>query len=125
MKVAIVHDYIKEYGGAERVLEALCGIYPDAPIYTAFVDKNSSAYPRFKNKKIISSWFGYIPFAGKLASPLRFLTPWIWGSLDLSKYDLIISSASWYITKGFEKENGKPIEICYCHTPPRWLYGYT
>jgi glycosyltransferase involved in cell wall biosynthesis len=44
--------------------------------------------------------------------------------LDLSKYDLVISSASWYITKGFKKTDGKPIEICYCHTPPRWLYGY-
>ncbi|MBI2621453.1 MAG: glycosyltransferase [Candidatus Levybacteria bacterium] len=136
MKVAIVHDYIKEYGGAERVLEALSEIYPKAPIYTAFVDKNSSAYERFKNKKIISSWFGYLPFASKLASPLRFLTPFIWGSFDFSKYDLVISSASWYITKGFgsgkqssnetiEQSGRRPIEICYCHTPPRWLYGYT
>ena len=41
MRVALVHDYLKEYGGAERVLEALCEIYPDAPIYSAFCDKNS------------------------------------------------------------------------------------
>jgi len=137
MKVAIVHDYIKEYGGAERVLEALCEAYPNAPIYTAFVDKNSTAYEHFKNRKIIKSWFGYIPFASKLASPLRFLTPLIWGSFsakgglikdwDLSQYDVIISSASWYVTKGFGtggSDRKKPIEICYCHTPPRWLYGY-
>src|SRR3990172_6744031 len=132
MKVAIVHDYIKEFGGAERVLEALCEIYPDAPIYTAFVQKSSSAYEHFKNRKIIESWAAIIPFFPKLASPLRFLTPWIWGTLDLSKYDLVISSASWYITKGFGTrnhesgiKNKRPIEICYCHTPPRWLYGYT
>ena len=136
MKVAIVHDYIKEFGGAERVLEALCEIYPDAPIYTAFVQKSSSAYEHFKDKKIIESWAAVIPFFPKLASPLRFLTPWIWDTLDLSKYDLVISSASWYITKGFgSRQNqisnlksqisNKPIEICYCHTPPRWLYGYT
>lgn len=125
MKVAIIHDYIKEYGGAERVLEALCEIYPDAPIYTAFCDKSSTAYNHFKNKKIITSWYQNIPYAAKLASPLRFLTPLIWGSFDLSKYDLVISSASWYITKGFKKKNDKFIEICYCHTPPRWLYGYT
>ena len=124
MKVAIVHDYIKEYGGAERVLEALCDVYPDAPIYTAFVDKNSSAYEHFKNRKISTTWFGYIPFASKLASPLRFLTPFIWGSLDLSKFDVVISSASWYVTKGFKKDENKFIEFCYCHTPPRWLYGY-
>jgi glycosyltransferase involved in cell wall biosynthesis len=124
MKVAIVHDYIKEYGGAERVLETLSEMFPEAPIYTAYCKKNSETYKHLKNRKIHESWAAVIPFFPKLASPLRFLTPFIWGSLDLSKYDLVISSASWYITKGFNKKNGKPIEICYCHTPPRWLYGY-
>ncbi len=52
------------------------------------------------------------------------MAPLIWGSFDLSGYDVVISSASWYSTKGFKKKNGKPVEICYCHTPPRWLYGY-
>ena len=135
MKIAIVHDYIKEYGGAERVLEALCEIYPDAPIYTAFCDKNSTAYKHFKDKKIVTSWFQYVPYAAKLASPLRFLTPLIWRSFirQLADYDLVISSASWYITKGFVnkdqglriKDQKRPMEICYCHTPPRWLYGYS
>ena len=124
MRIAIVHDYIKEFGGAERVLKALCETYPDAPIYTAFVDKNSSAFSHFKNRKIHVTWFGYLPFASKLASPLRFLTPVIWGSVDLSKYDIVISSASWYVTKGFKKDHDKFVEFCYCHTPPRWLYGY-
>lgn len=124
MKIAIVHDYINEYGGAERVLEGLTEIYPDAPIYTAFCDKNSTAFEHFKNKKIITSWFAHLPFCGKLASPLRFLTPLIWGSFNFSDYDVVISSASWYITKGFGG-NTKPVEICYCHTPPRWLYGYS
>ncbi len=124
MKVAIVHDYIKEYGGAERVLEALCEIFPDAPIYTAFYKNNSIAYEHFKDKKIIPSWAQHFPFFPKLASPLRFLTPLIWGSFNFKDYDLVISSASWYITKGFKKKGNKFIEICYCHTPPRWLYGY-
>lgn len=128
MKVAIAHDYIKEFGGAERVLEALTEIYPDAPIYTAFYDKKGTAFPHFKDKKIIPSWAHYIPFfSTKLHSPLRFLAPLIWESFDLSDYDLVISSASWYITKGFRKRFGdcRFVEICYCHTPPRWLYGYT
>ncbi len=127
MKIALVHDYIKEYGGAERVLEVLTEIFPVAPIFTAFYDKKGTAYEHFKNKKIIPSWAQNIPFFSKLSSPLRFLTPLIWGSFDLSEYDIVISSASWYITKGFgsAKQNQKhPIEICYCHTPPRWLYGY-
>jgi glycosyltransferase involved in cell wall biosynthesis len=127
MKVAIVHDYIKEYGGAERVLEALCEAYPTAPIYTAFYKKDSPAWERFAHKKIIPSWAQYIPFfATKLHSPLRFLAPLIWGSFDFSKYDVVITSASWYVTKGVLNRNPshKSIEICYCHTPPRWLYGY-
>lgn len=124
MKVALVHDYIKEYGGAERVLEALCEIYPDAPVYTAFCDKSSTAYGHFKNKKIVASWFNFLPFSGKLASPLRFLTPLVWGNFNFKGYDVVISSSSWYITKGFKKNGGHFIEFCYCHTPPRWLYGY-
>lgn len=130
MKVALVHDQISEYGGAERVLEALCEIYPDAPIYTAFYRKDGTAWEHFKNRKIIASWAEYIPFfASKLHSPLRFLAPWIWGSFDFSKYDLVITSASWYVTKGVINHKPsairhKPVEICYCHTPPRWLYGY-
>ncbi len=126
MKVALVHDYIKEYGGAERVLEVLSEIFPKAPIYTAFYKKKSPAFEHFKDKQIIASWVQYIPFFGnKLYSPLRFLIPLIWGRFNLSEYDLVISSASWYVTKGFKKENDKFTEICYCHTPPRWLYGYT
>lgn len=137
LRIALVHDYIKEYGGAERVLEALCEVFPDAPIYTSFFKEESETYRRFKNRKIIPSWVQNVPFfADKLHSPLRFLAPLIWGSFkeEFKKYDVIISSASWYVTKGFGQDGptsprlrgtiGLPIEICYCHTPPRWLYGY-
>jgi glycosyltransferase involved in cell wall biosynthesis len=128
LRVALVHDYIKEYGGAERVLEALCELYPDAPIYTAFYVKGSVCWERFGGRDIRPSWAHYVPFfATKLHSPLRFLAPLIWGSFDLSKYDVVISSASWYVTKGFGrrgKEGKGLVEVCYCHTPPRWLYGY-
>ena len=120
MKVALVHDYLKEFGGAERVLLALSEIWPKAPIYTAFYQPGSPAWQRFKHKKIIASWVQNIPFfSNRLYSPLRFLAPKVWDSFDFSQYDLVISSSSWYITKGFG-----PNEICYCHTPPRWLYGY-
>ena len=123
MKVAIVHDYLGEFGGAERVLEALCEIFPKAPIYTAFY-REGPAYERFKKCKIVTSWAQKVPFfATKLHSPLRFLAPFIWNSFDFSGYDVIVSSASWYVTKGFKKKGGA-IEICYCHTPPRYLYGY-
>ncbi|MFZ3030389.1 MAG: glycosyltransferase [Microgenomates group bacterium] len=122
--MALVHDYLNEFGGAERVLSALSDMYPDAPIYTAFYKKGSSAYEHFKHHQIIPSWVHYIPFfSSKLHSPFRFLTPLIWGSFDFSEYDIIIGSASWYITKGFRK-GPQTKEICYCHTPPRWLYGF-
>ena len=132
MKVALVHDYLNEFGGAERVLESLCEIFPKAPIYTAFVRRDSPAYKRFKGKKIITSWAQNVPFfASKLHSPLRFLAPLIWNSFDFSEYDVVITSASWFVTKGFKKRDmgqesrDKFIEICYCHTPPRYLYGYS
>jgi glycosyltransferase involved in cell wall biosynthesis len=123
IKVALVHDYIKEFGGAERVLKTLTEIYPDAPIYTAFSVKGSTAEKEFRDKKIHESWLAPILKIGKLYSPLRFLTPLIWGEVDLSKYDLVITSCSWYITRGF-KVGPKTKVVAYCHTPPRWLYGY-
>jgi glycosyltransferase involved in cell wall biosynthesis len=124
MKVALVHDYLNEFGGAERVLLALSELYPDAPIYTAFYRDGSSAYKRFKGKNIITSWAQKVPFfASKLHSPLRFLAPLIWNSFDFSEFDVVIGSSSWYVTKGFKK-GSKTLEICYCHTPPRYLYGY-
>jgi len=122
VKVALVHDYLKEYGGAERVLMALHEMFPEAPIYTIFSTPGSPAAIEFRTARIVQSWFSWIPFCEKLISPLRFLIPLIWSSTNLDGYDLIISSASWAITKGFS--NGKNKEICYCHTPPRFLYGY-
>jgi glycosyltransferase involved in cell wall biosynthesis len=122
MKVALVHDYLSEFGGAERVLLALSEIWPEAPIFTAFYRPGSEAYKRFKGKKIITSWVQWVPFfSSKLYSPLRFLAPQIWGDIakKVKDYDLVITSSSWYITKGLH-----PNEVCYCHTPPRWLYGY-
>jgi len=123
MRVALVHDYLKEYGGAERVLEALTEIYPQAPIYTAFYVPDSVAGKAFAGKKIITSWANWLLQVKNLYSPLRFLTPLIWESFDLRNFDLVISSASWYITKSIITKPST-LHLCYCHTPPRWLYGY-
>lgn len=123
MKIALVHDYLKEFGGAERVLKCLSEIFPKAPIYTAFCVKDSSAWLEFRDREIYESFLAPILKIDNFYSPLRFLTPIIWKSLDLSGYDLVIASSSWYITRGFEV-GPKTKVICYCHTPPRWLYGY-
>jgi len=125
--VALVHDYIKEFGGAERVLKVLTEIYPKAPIYTAFYIRNSDAGREFKNFTIYESKLALIIKHGRLYSPLRFLLPWIWKSHDLTKYDLVISSCSNYIARGFkvgESASRRTKVIAYCHTPPRFLYGF-
>lgn len=123
MKIALVHDYLKEYGGAERVLEALHEMWPEAPIYTAFCVKGSAAGKAFASAKTVESWLAPLIKYKNLYSPLRFLTPLIWKSFDFSDYDLVIASASWYITRGF-RIGPKTKVFCYCHTPPRYLYGY-
>jgi glycosyltransferase involved in cell wall biosynthesis len=123
MKIALVHDYLNEAGGAERVLRVLSDMYPTAPIYTAFV-KDGTARAMFSDHEIHESSYGWLLKIGRLFSYLRFLLPWIWRSIDLSSYDLVITSTSGgYIARGF-RVGEKTIVVAYCHTPPKWLYGY-
>lgn len=122
MKIALVHDYLLEAGGAERVLKVLSNMYPEAPIYTALT-KRGTARALFQDKIIIESKWGWFLKIGRLYSYFRFLLPWIWKSIDLTKYDLIITSCSGYIARGFKVRKDAKV-IAYCHTPPRWLYGY-
>ena len=124
-KIALVHDQLHEFGGAERVLVALTEIFPNAPIYTAFHNpKNLGVHSKhFEKSNIIPSWAQKIPFFPSIYSPLRFLAPFIWKSFDFSKFDLVISSSGWYMCKGV-KTGLKTINICYLHHPPRYLYGY-
>ncbi len=123
MKIALVHDYIKEFGGAERVLRVLADMYPEAPIYTAFAVRNSDAYRAFSDRRIVESRLAPLIRPWRLYSPLRFLLPWIWESIDLSDYDLVITSCSNYIARGFTVSEKTKV-VAYCHTPPRFLYGY-
>lgn len=125
MKIAIVHDQLREFGGAERVLVALKEIYPQADVFTSTFDLNSLGEHKeiVKHWTVHVSWFGKIPLINRLYSPLRFLTPLIWESFDFSKYDLVISSTGSWMCKGIITK--KPtIHISYIHHPPRYLYGY-
>lgn len=123
MKIALVHDYLNDFGGAERVLRVLTEMYPEAPIYTAFKIDGSAAAEAFADREVRESKFSWLLKRGRLYSPLRFLLPWIWKSIDLSSFDLVITSCSGYIARGF-KTSKKTTVIAYCHTPPRFLYGY-
>jgi len=124
-KIAIIHDYLREYGGAERVLEALHELYPSAPVFTAFVDQKQLGihWERFADWDIRTTWLTKIPGYRLLYSPLRIWAPQYFQSLDLSKYDVVISSSNAYFAKAVRVPNGT--HICYCHTPARSLYGYT
>lgn len=124
-KIALVHDHIQEFGGAERVLVALHKIFPDAPVYTAFFTPKALGIhaKHFKGWNIITSWADRIPFFKRIYSPLRFLAPHVWQSFNLDEYDMVISSSGWYMCKGI-RTSPKTTHICYLHHPPRYLYGY-
>lgn len=126
MKVALVHDYIKEYGGAERVLEALHEIWPKAPVFTTvylpqFLGPHKG---RFKDWDIRTSWLQKIPFIHKLISPIRLLTPWVFEDWNFTGFDIVIVSATGAYFPNLIIRKPETLHICYCHTPPRYLYGY-
>jgi len=133
VRVALVHDYLREYGGAERVVEALHEIYPDAPLYTAFVDSEAMGihWSRFKDWDIRQSWLQKVPLHSKLFSPLRIFAPNYFESFDLNDFDLVISSSNAYFAKAVKVRKNDPKgrpdahHLCYCHTPARSLYGYS
>lgn len=125
MKIAIVHDYIKEYGGAERVLEEFVKIFPEADIYTSvYLPEYLGPHKkRFEALKIHTSFLQYIPFSAKLISPMRLLAPLAFKTFNLSAYDVIlVSQTGAYFPNLVQKGSAKL--ICYTHTPPRYLYGY-
>jgi len=126
MKVALVHDYLREYGGAERVLEVLHEIFPEAPLYTAYYNKKAlgSKGETFRGWDIRTSWIQHLPFANKLISPLRIFAPNIFESFNLSEYDLVISSSSAVYFAKSVITKPQTLHISYIHTPPRFLYGY-
>lgn len=125
MKIALVHDYLREYGGAERVVEVMHEIWPQAPLYTSFIDWEAlgEQAKRFRGWDIRPSWVQNNPLVKKLHSPLRFLAPQIWESFDLKEYDVVLSSSGWFISRGV-RTVPPTVHICYLHHPPRNLYGY-
>lgn len=126
MKVALVHDYLREYGGAERVVEDLHEIFPDAPVFTAYYNPDGLGVHlnRIGKWDIRPSWIQRIPYANKLLSPLRMLAPLAFESFDVSDYDVVISSCNLYSSKAVLTKPGT-LHISYIHTPPKMLYGFT
>jgi len=123
LKVALVHDYLVRFGGAERVVLALRKIFPKAPIYTLLYDEKKMG-GFFKGAEIRTSFLQKFPkFLKKRYQVLAPLMPSAIESLDLREFDLVISSCSDF-SKGLVLRP-KTVHICYCHSPTRFLWDYT
>lgn len=118
MKVALVHDYLTQKGGAERVFRLLCRYFPDADIYTSlyFPEKTIN----LENRDVNITFLQKIPGSRqyfRLFAPLYYPA---FRSLNLQEYDLIISSSSSF-AKGVQKRPGA-MHICFCHNVTRFLW---
>ncbi len=126
-KVAIVHDNLLEYGGSERVVEALIKIFPHADLYTFFFNtKNEQLSKQFDAHRWHGSFiqpFQWLSFLKQYFSVLKPLAWWHFHHLDLRDYDLVISSTHSYNAKAV-KVDKEAVHLSYIHTPPRFLYGY-
>lgn len=119
MRVGLVHDWLINMGGAEKVLEALCTIFP-ADIYTLVKDSQNLIGSPFENMEIKTSFIQKLPRAKKKYRSYLPLFPLAIEQFDLSGYDLIISS-SHSIAKGV-LTHAEQFHICYCHTPMRYAW---
>lgn len=121
MKIAIVHDWLVVNAGAEKVLRSILDIYPKADIFSLVDFLNSKDKEDvISNKSVKTSYIQKLPFAKTKFRNYLPLFPKAIESLDLSSYDLIISS-SWAVAKGIKKSPGQ-LHICYCHTPIRYAW---
>jgi glycosyltransferase involved in cell wall biosynthesis len=121
MRVALVHDDLVQWGGAEKVLVALTEVFPDAPIFTSVFDRNNQLITsKFSNKKIITSFIQKIPGWRSLYRPLLPLYPLAFEQFDFTEYDLVISQTTKFAKAIITKPETK--HICIIHTPPRFLW---
>lgn len=116
-----MHDWLVAYAGADRVVDCMHHVFPDAPIYTLVYDENNMP-AWFKDYDIRTTYLQKLPFATKL---YRAMLPWMpraFEALDLSEYDMVISSCS-SCSKGVITRPDA-VHICYCHTPTRYVWDF-
>jgi glycosyltransferase involved in cell wall biosynthesis len=121
VRIALVHDYLTQYGGAERVLEALHELYPAAPIFTSIFDA-AALPPSFSSWTIHTSPLQKLPSASGVHRALLPLFPTAFRSFEkaLRDYDLVIADSSAWAHGVVVRDNATL--ICYCHSPARFLY---
>ena len=121
LKVALVHDYLNQYGGAERVLEELHTLFPSAPVYTSMYWPERMS-PTIRALDVRTSFMQRLPLVTRNHQPFLLLYPLAFESFDLSGYDVVISNSSAFC-KGVVTPPGT-LHICYCLTPMRWVWNY-
>ncbi|CAM3643917.1 glycosyltransferase [Cohnella lubricantis] len=122
LRVAIVHDYLNQMGGAERVVAVLHRLFPSAPIYTTIVDRER-LLAELQDADIRTTWMQRIPGILKRFKQFFWLYPLAVRSINLSDYDLVISSSSAYAI-GAPVKTGA-VHVCYCHTPMRFAWDFS
>ncbi|WP_223066918.1 glycosyltransferase [Paenibacillus caui] len=121
MKIAIAHDYLIQMGGAERVVEVLHDMYPEAPIFTT-VYSSSRLLDTLKDADIRSSWLQRIPGVKTYFKGMLPLYPIAIRDFDFRGFDIVLSSSSAFI-KGIQVPKNT-FHLCYCHTPMRFAWDY-
>jgi glycosyltransferase involved in cell wall biosynthesis len=121
LKVAIVCSWLNQYGGAERVLEVIHAMYPQAPVYTSILWPQ--ALPAaYREWDIRPSFLNRLPFIHRHHQWFLLFYPYAFRSFDLSQYDLVLSVTSAFahgVVTGHQT-----LHICYCLTPARFLWDY-
>jgi glycosyltransferase involved in cell wall biosynthesis len=119
MRVALVHDYLAQDGGAERVLHALHEIWPQAPIFVLFHDREKIKY--IPQTNVTESFLSKLPLHN---SAYQWYLPWMplaTENHNLKNFDVVVSTASMF-AKGVIT-GPDTLHISYCHTPPRFLWA--
>jgi glycosyltransferase involved in cell wall biosynthesis len=120
VRVALVHDYFFQAGGAERVMEVLHEMFPEAPIFTSVL-RRDTLWPRLRDADIRTSFLQPLASVGVPGRALLPLYPHAMEGHDLSEYDLVISNSSAF-AKGVITRKGA-LHICYCHSPMRFAWS--
>jgi glycosyltransferase involved in cell wall biosynthesis len=121
MRIAVVHDYFTQMGGAEKVAEELMRMLPQATLHST-VALADCMPPGLAGVPVETSWMQQLPFMRQCYRLFFLLYPLAVHSLDLSPYDLVISSSSGYV-KGV-RASRDAMHVCYCHTPMRWVWSF-
>lgn len=120
MKLALVHDWLNQRGGAEDVLETLVTMYPTSPVYTSIYAPDMMP-PGYQAWDIHTLWLDKLPGIHSHHQPYLPLYPLGWNGLDLSEYDLILSNKSGFCHGVRHGEN--TLHICYCLAPTRYVWS--